>query len=341
MFLACGVGAYSVAIFHLATHAFFKALLFLGAGSVIHGVSDDQDMRRMGGLKKYMPRTRMTMLIGCLAIAGIPPLAGFFSKDAILENVFAGGHYILFAVGLVTAGLTAFYMFRLYFMTFDGKERMSEEVKSHLHESPPSMVLPLVVLAVFTVFIGFLSVPLIQNGDRFGDFLKPVFAESQEVRSIAAASHDVATGVISSGGHGDAAHPVGHHLPVAVELALMALSVLVAGIGIFIAYRHYVANISLSAGLAERLRGAYRTLLNKYYVDEIYRVVVVRPLERISSWLWRIFDVRLIDGVVDGVGGVVVTAGTILRLFQNGYVGTYAFFFVLGVVILIAQLVMN
>jgi len=171
--------------------------------------------------------------------------------------------------------------------------------------------------------------------------LKPVFAESQEVRSLAAANRDAATAVIASGGHAVAAHPEQHHLPVAVELVLMALSVLVAVTGIFIAYRHYVANVSLSARLAERLRGVYRTLLNKYYVDEIYRAVVVRPIERIASWLWRIFDVRLIDGIVDGVGGVVVTAGTILRLFQNGYVGTYAFFFVLGVVILIAQLVMN
>jgi NADH-quinone oxidoreductase subunit L len=355
MFLACGVGAYSAGIFHLMTHAFFKALLFLGAGSVIHALSGDQDMRRMGGLKSGLPRTHATMLIGCLAIAGLPPLSAFFSKDNILTSAFLAGHTWLFAIGLIAAGMTAFYMFRLYFLTFTGKQRMSEEVRHHMHESPFSMTGVLMVLAFFSIVAGLIWVPIIPGGDRFGAFLAPVFSDTQAIRDLVASGHDAASAIIPGAGHeavvehGAAAHgAVGigdehggaHHAPLGLELALMGGSVLVALIGIFIARRFYVSDPAAPQRVIDRARGLYRTVLNKYYVDEIYRGVVIKPLERLSYWFWRIFDVRFIDGVVDGVGGAVVAAGTVLRLFQNGYVGTYAFFFVLGVVILLIQLVM-
>jgi NADH-quinone oxidoreductase subunit L len=355
MFLACGVGAYSVGIFHLMTHAFFKALLFLGAGSVIHALSGDQDMRRMGGLRSGLPRTHITMLVGCLAIAGIPPLAGFFSKDAILSASFLAGQPLFFTLGLIAAGFTAFYMFRLYFLTFTGEGRMSEEVRHHMHESPFSMTGVLMALAFFSIVAGLIWVPIIPGGDKFGAFLAPVFADSQSIRDLVAAGQDAASAIIPGGGHeavgqevaghgavgdGAAAHAGEHHAPIGLELALMAGSVIVALIGIGIARKFYVTDLAAPQRLIDRAKNLYRTILNKYYVDEIYRTVVVKPLEKLSYWFWRIFDVRVIDGMVDGVGGVVVAAGTVLRLFQNGYVGTYAFFFVLGVVILLIQLVM-
>jgi NADH-quinone oxidoreductase subunit L len=344
MFLACGVGAYSAGIFHLATHAFFKALLFLGAGSVIHALSGEQDLRRMGGLKGRLPWTHGTMLIACLAIAGIPPFAGFFSKDAILAAAFAGPLRWLYYVGLLTAGLTAFYMFRLLYLTFYGGSRVTEEAEHHLHESPPAMLVPLAVLAVGSALVGFLGIPLLPGADRFGDFLKPVFADLGHLRELAAAAaagHASATAAVghaaAAGAHGAAA-PGAHHASVGLEVALMAVSVAAGLVGIFVARRLYLLEPGVAQRLAERFQRAYRTLLDKYYVDELYGALVVRPLERLSGWLWRVFDVRVIDGAVDGTGGLVVLGGTILRLFQNGYVGTYAFFLVLGVVILFVSL---
>ncbi len=318
MFLALGVGAYSAGIFHLTTHAFFKALLFLGAGSVIHALSGEQDLRRMGGLKAGLPWTHAVMLVACLAIAGIPPLAGFFSKDAILSAAFFADQPILFSVGLFAAALTAFYMFRLYFLTFRGEGRLGPEAKAHLHESPRSMVVPLIVLAIGTVLAGLLSVPLLQGGDRFGDFLAPVFAGHGGERG---------------GEHG--AHP-----SVGLELLLIGASVAVGLAGIALARRFYLGEPNLVASLRQRFALGYRALLDKYYVDEIYASLFVRPLERIAGWFWRIFDVRVIDGLVDGTGAATATVGSILRLFQNGYVGTYAFFFVLGVVFLLVRLVL-
>jgi NADH-quinone oxidoreductase subunit L len=344
MFLACGVGAYSAGIFHLATHAFFKALLFLGAGSVIHALSGEQDLRRMGGLKGRLPWTHGTMLIACLAIAGIPPFAGFFSKDAILAAAFAGPLRWLYYVGLLTAGLTAFYMFRLLYLTFYGGSRVTEEAEHHLHESPPAMLVPLAVLAVGSALVGLLGIPLLPGADRFGDFLKPVFADLGHLRELAAAAaagHASATAAVghaaAAGAHGAAA-PGAHHASVGLEVALMAVSVAAGLVGIFVARRLYLLEPGVAQRLAERFQRAYRTLLDKYYVDELYGALVVRPLERLSGWLWRVFDVRVIDGAVDGTGGLVVLGGTILRLFQNGYVGTYAFFLVLGVVILFVSL---
>ena len=358
MFLALGVGAYSAAIFHLTTHAFFKALLFLGAGSVIHALSGEQDMRRMGGLKKHLPWTHGVMLVACLAIAGIPPLAGFFSKDAILTAAFLAKEPLLFGVGLFAAALTAFYMFRLYFLTFHGEERLTASARHHLHESPRSMTAPLAILAVLSVFAGFLSVPILPGGDRFGEFLAPVLTHSSaheagagghalesahedpahgepggEAEATAAIPHPTAAHAAAEGSHAG-------HAPLGVELALIASSILMALLGIGVARRFYLGAPGTVAALREQFKMLHTALLNKYYVDEIYSALIVRPLERLSNWFWRIFDVRLIDGAVDGTGSTTATLGSVLRLFQNGYVGTYAFFFVLGVLFLLFRLVL-
>ncbi len=322
MFLACGVGAFSAGVFHLMTHAFFKALLFLGAGSVIHALSGEQEMGRMGGLRKHLPITHLTMLIACIAIAGIPPFAGFFSKDEILFETFAGGHMVLWIVGSLTAAMTAFYMFRLLFLTFYGKERLTDHAKHHLHESPPSMTVPLAVLAVLSVIGGWIGIPMIPGMNRIKDFLAPSLTT------------DVAQAAQGAAEHGSAVH----HDP-ALELTLMAVSVGVALIGIAIAWLMYVKNPGLATTLGARAQGLYRTLLRKWYIDEVYDALIVRPLMALSTFLWRIWDVLLIDGIVNAVGAVVVGTGAVLRLFQSGYVGTYAFFLVLGVLVLLASAV--
>jgi len=326
MFLACGVGAYSAGVFHLMTHAFFKALLFLGAGSVIHALSGEQDMRHMGGLKRHLPWTHGTMLIACLAIAGIPPFAGFFSKDMILEADYESHWRFLYVIGLITAGLTAFYMFRLFFLTFYGQERLTPEAKHHLHESPRSMTGPLAVLAFFSAVAGFLGMPLVAHGNRFGEWLAPVFADVHAVREMAAHAPGLAlpnSVALEEGGS------------AALEIVLMVISVAAALVGIWVARAFYLRDTGAPQRWGQRFQALYRTFFHKYWVDELYQAMVVRPLERLSQWLWRFFDVGVIDGVVDGTGGLVVLGGTILRLFQNGYVGTYAFFLVLGVVLVL------
>src|SRR5262249_41483407 len=329
MFLACGVGAYTAGIFHLVTHAFFKALLFLGAGSVIHALSGEQDMRHMGGLKKHLPWTHATMLIACLAIAGIPPFAGFFSKDLILEADFESHWRFLWGIGLITAGLTAFYMFRLFYLTFYGEERLTPEAKHHLHESPRSMIGPLVVLAFFSAVSGFVGMPLIAHGNRFAEFLAPVFSDVASVRETVA---HAATAVVP-GAPPAAAEEAGGSPVVAIVLMLISVGAALLGIGVARAF--YLKDSGGAERLGARFQGAYRTFLHKYWVDELYQAIIVRPLERLSQWLWRFFDVGVLDGIVDGTGGLVLLSGTLLRVFQNGYVGTYAFFLVLGVVIVL------
>ncbi len=260
MFLACGVGAFTAAIFHLATHAFFKALLFLGSGSVIHGMSGEQDMRKMGGLRSKMPKTHLTMLIGCIAIAGIPPLAGFVSKDEILWSAFKIGGYgqFVWGLGFVAAAMTAFYMFRLYNMTFGGSFRGTPEQERHVHESPWTMTIPLQVLAVGSIFAGLLGWPAALGGsNRFEHFLEPVVEPAQHAL----------TEVFNA--------PVPSH---SIEYALMGMSVAIAAIGIIFAFRMYLWQPSLAASLATRFAGAHRVLLNKYYVDELYNAVFVRGL---------------------------------------------------------------
>jgi NADH-quinone oxidoreductase subunit L len=316
MFLACGVGAFTAGVFHLMTHAFFKALLFLGAGSVIHALSGEQEMSRMGGLRKHLPITFATMAIATVAIAGIPPFAGFFSKDEILHETFTSGNLVLWAVGTITAFMTAFYMFRLLFLTFYGKERLTPEAKHHLHESPPSMTVPLTILATLSIIGGWVGLPLIEGGHRLREWLAP------------------SLGAVAPAAHAAVGHAVEHHDP-GLEITLMITSVLVALAGIGLAWLFYVRNPALPEKLGASARGLYRTLLNKWYVDEAYDYAIVRPLHGASQFLWRVWDNWIIDGTVNLVGATVSGTGALLRLFQTGYVGTYAFWLVIGVLVLV------
>ncbi|MBD3331303.1 NADH-quinone oxidoreductase subunit L [candidate division GN15 bacterium] len=318
MFLACGVAAFTAGIFHLMTHAFFKALLFLAAGSVIHGMSDIQDMRQMGGLKKYMPITFITMLLATLAIAGIPGFSGFFSKDEILWKSFSSshGHILLWIIGFITAGLTAFYMFRLIYMTFYGKERMSDEVKHHLHESPRSMTLPLVVLAVLSVIGGWVGIPHVFGvTNHFEHWLAPVIAGPHQE----AASHALAAAGSSA----------------ATEFLLMGLTVVLVLFSIFGAYMLYKKRPELSTSLAQKFSGLQALLVNKYYVDEIYGALVVRPIVTGSVFLWKIVDVLFIDGLINGFAAIYADISQVARRVQTGRIRSYATVFVLGVVAMV------
>ena len=317
MFLACGVGAYVAAVFHVMTHAFFKACLFLGSGSVIHGMSGEQDMREMGGLGKKMPQTHLTFLISTLAIAGIPPLAGFFSKDEILLSAFLGhtpGHLVYWGMATIAAGVTAFYMFRLYFMTFTGELRAHDHhVRDHVHESPSVMTVPLMILAFLAFFGGFLGLPIIEGGHVLKDFLAPVFHV-----------------------HGAPEHP---HADLGMELGLMGVSVAMAVIGIFTARYFYFTNPAAAKELSEKegiTKSIYTLMQNKYYVDEIYDALFVRPIIAVSDKaLWKIFDVKIIDGFVNAVGDFVLGLGAAVRTMHTGLVRTYALAMVFGCVFLV------
>ena len=309
MFLAMGVGAWSAGIFHLMTHAFFKGLLFLGAGSVIHGMGGEQDIRRMGGLRTKMPVTFWTFAIACAAIAGVPFFAGFFSKDAILYQAFTSehGHPVLWAMGVAGAVLTAFYMFRLLFMTFFGEIRADPHTAEHVHESPASMTVPLVILAVLSIVGGWVGLPAgFLWGDLFGHFLEPVVG----------------------GGH----H--GHH-SLALELGLMAVSILAAAVGIVTAYVFYVRSPGMPKALAARFYRTHRTLLEKYRIDELYDRTAVRLTFGSADVFWKVVDVRLIDGLVNGVAAFVRQQSRVWRLVQTGDVQHYAFTFLLGVIVLV------
>jgi NADH-quinone oxidoreductase subunit L len=317
MFLACGVGAFSAGIFHLMTHAFFKALLFLAAGSVIHAMGGEQDMQRMGGLSKKIRWTYFTMLTATLAIAGFPPLAGFFSKDSILFNAFQsenGGH-VLYGFGLLTALLTSFYMFRLIFLTFFGKQQYDEH-HVHVHESPWSMLGPLVILALLSVVGGWLAAPAFLPGgtDYFAKFLAPVFAhgESAEAAVDEAAAHSL-------------------------ELTLAGVAFFTALAGLLVAFWMYLKRPGKADSLAKSMRGAYTTLLNKYYVDELYAAVVVKPLVALStSVLWKIVDVGAIDGTVNGIADGATAVGDQARHTQSGNTRSYAVWVVIGAIVIIA-----
>ena len=294
MVLGVGVGAYGAAVFHLMTHAFFKACLFLGSGSVIHAMGDEQDMRKMGGLREKMPLTFWTFLISTIAIAGIPPLAGFFSKDEILWLTFSGGHPFLWLIGFAAAGMTAFYMFRQVFMVFFGENRADEHTKEHLHESPPVMTYPLIVLAVGALFAGFLGVPPALGGSNILEhWFEPVFA----------------------GGHGGG-HAAHHHVEV-VEYVLMVASVGIAAVGIFLAYLIYYRQ-SLSAETFTAVGGGvpYQAVFNKYYVDELYHATAVRGT-LVVSWLCSAFDRNVIDFIVDGVAKVTGVVGWAVGRFDH------------------------
>jgi NADH-quinone oxidoreductase subunit L len=318
MFLALGVGAFAAGVFHVFTHAFFKALLFLGAGSVIHAMSGEQDMKNMGDLHHRIPITHRTMFIATLAIAGIFPFAGFVSKDAILWESWTrdpSGYRILWAIGWVTAGLTAFYMFRLMFLTFHGSARMSHDVEHHIHESPRSMTAPLVVLAFFSVFAGFLGWPHSLGGsDRFGEFLKPVFAPETRVLQTEGRGAQVAAGQREEE----------HTSPAEYTLMLLSLGLAVAG-GL-LAYRSYWrAGRGYREPLASAAPPLYRVLYNKYFVDEAYDYLFTgrRKLGPVRLGVMGLgeaaaaFDRNVIDGAVNGAGWTTRVAGTLSTLWDR------------------------
>jgi NADH-quinone oxidoreductase subunit L len=321
MFLAMGVGAFAAGIFHLYTHAFFKALLFLGSGAVIHALHGEQDLRRMGGLKDQLPVTYWTFLVGTLAIAGVPLLSGFFSKDEILWRTFSEGHVVLWALAIVTAFLTATYMFRLLYLAFFGQRRHGDahahgthghDTHAHghgahgLHDAPPAMAIALVVLAVGSVLAGYVGIPnaIVHGGNRIEAFLAPSFEAPVEAPAAEVAEE---------------AHSVG------LELGLMALSTLVALAGIGVATSFFLRAPERATAMSERFAGLYRLLLNKYWVDEIYDASVVQPIKRTSTGLlWRGVDAGLIDGTVNGVGLAVRGWSAVLRRMQTGSVRAYA-----------------
>ena len=315
MFLAMGVGAYAAGVFHLYTHAFFKALLFLGSGAVIHALGGEQDLRRMGGLKQALPITYWTFLIGALAISGVPLLSGFFSKDEILFRTYASGHTLLWIVGVLTALLTAIYMFRIVFLAFHGPRANLENHKhpenhaNHLHDAPPAMALALVVLAIGSVVAGYAGLPsILGGGDWLARYLEPSFG--------AAPVEDVVE-------HG-------------LEATLMLVSIAAAIAGIGIAAYFFLTNRRAADAVADRFSGIGTLLLNKYYVDEIYDATVVQPIRIVSEEaLWKVVDVKLIDGAVNGVGQTVAGASDRVRRLQTGSVRSYAASVFFGVVMIL------
>ena len=328
MFLACGVGAFAAGIFHLMTHAFFKALLFLGAGSVIHAMAGEQDMHKMGGLRDKIPTTYVTMFIATLAIAGIPPLAGFFSKDGILSKAFEYNRG-LWLVGWITAGMTAFYMSRLLFLTFFGESRVAPDVEHHIRESPSTMTVPLIILAVLSVIGGWIGI-----GGRFANFLAPAVARGPE---------SAAEAVASTGG---------------LDAMLMILSVVAALAGITIGWQMYLRNTALPARLGKRWNWLYMLLYNKYYVDEIYDAMFVnrakdmglalgsfdnaivnglgvdgagwmtRFVSRLSMW----WDTWIVDGSIRFASRVVWVLSFPVRMIQTGLLQTYMLLTVIGLI---------
>jgi NADH-quinone oxidoreductase subunit L len=325
MFLGCGVGIFATGIFHLMTHAFFKSLLFLAAGSVMHAMSGELDMRKMGGLRHHMPITYWTFLAATLAICGIPGFSGFFSKDEILAAAYTaplGGPW-LYWLGTVTAGMTAFYMFRGLFMTFHGKSRVPEEIAHHVHESSAKMTGPLVVLAILSVFGGYVSIPeALGGGEGFIHYLDPVFASSEHLLR-ATSARPAAEGMSS--------------------VALMGLSLLAAAVGIAFAWWFYLRSLETPKRLAERLKGPYRLLINKYYVDEFYNWLIVRPLRFTSEQiLWRRTDAGAIDGtLVEGSGETTLKLGSVARRIYSGQLRSYATWVLLGAVLWLGYVLLH
>jgi NADH-quinone oxidoreductase subunit L len=311
MFLAAGVGAFSAAIFHLFTHAFFKACLFLGAGSVIHALHGEQDMRKMGGLRSYLPKTYWTYVIATLAIAGVPFTAGFFSKDLILWQAYSSPHgsRALWFVAWITAGITAFYMFRQLFMVFHGSIRADDRATSHIHESPAVMTAPLMVLAIGSIFAGWLGAPEYLWGNRWDHWLAAVFGAAHEP----------------------------HHGSFDTEIRLMAMTLGIVTVGIFLAYFFY-GRTSKAAAPVDRWAGSrlYRVLLNKYYVDELYDSVIVRPFTSLARWSAQVFDPKIIDGIVNGIAKGAKGFSFIWREVQTGNVQHYLVGFLAGTLALLA-----
>jgi NADH-quinone oxidoreductase subunit L len=306
MFVGLGVGAYTGAVFHVFTHAFFKALLFLGAGSVIHAMHHEQDIRKMGNLKKYMPITHITFLLGCLAIAGIPPFSGFFSKDEILAAVFTKNPiYYYIAVG--GALMTAFYMFRLYTLTFLGQFRGTQEQEHHLHESPYSMTIPLIVLAILSVIGGFIGIPEIFAADShwLAHFLAPIFKESTKLAAV-------------------------HHLDHTQEYLMMGsvtgLVIIMILIAVILYKKYTIKEHETSWGIG-------KLLTNKWYIDELYNAIIVNPINAFAGFCKNIIEKNGIDGMVNGVGKLVSYSSRQLRLLQSGQVASYLLIMILSIVV--------
>lgn len=305
MFLALGSGAYVAAVFHVMTHAFFKALLFLGSGSVIHAMGGEQDMRKMGGLGRYMKITNITFLLGCFAIAGIPGFSGFFSKDEILVGAFAKSP-VLWVLGLLGALLTAFYMFRLYATTFKGSFRGSREQQAHLHESPSAMTIPLIVLAILSVIGGFVGIPelFMSGAHSLKTFLNPVFADSYTILP---------------------AHTISH----STEWMLMGITSVTVILVVIYAWNRFAKKPDTGPAT-----GLGRVLENKWYVDEIYDAIVVKPLGSLSVFFNNVVDNRVIDGAVNGIGRLVKYGGRQFRWLQSGQIGSYVLMMVLSMLLI-------
>ncbi|MBI5408968.1 MAG: NADH-quinone oxidoreductase subunit L [Nitrospirae bacterium] len=314
MFLALGVGAYSAGIFHLYTHAYFKALLFLGSGSVIHALHDEQNMQKMGGLKKYMPITYAVFILATLSITGVPGFAGFFSKDEILYRAYLGGGLgkPLWLLATAAALLTAFYSWRLIFLTFHGKFRGTHEHEHHLHESPPVITVPLMFLAVGAVAAGWVGIPplLMEHGDKIGEFLAPAL------------------------GH---PHSEGSH---AEELMVMGMSIFVAAAGWFIAYKMYIKNPELPQKIGAKLQGLYQLLYNKYYVDELYSKLFVQPMLKFSDKvILGFFDKEIIEGIVNGVPNLIGAFSGVFRRIQTGLLSNYGLAMAIGAIAIIGFMI--
>jgi NADH-quinone oxidoreductase subunit L len=308
MFLGLGVGAYSSAVFHVTTHAFFKALLFLGAGSVIHSMGGEQDIRKMGGLKSKIKITFLTMFIATIAISGLPPFSGFFSKDELLAHVYEHSK-ALWLAGMLTSILTAFYMFRMLYLTFYGKFRGTHEQEHHLHESPPSMTFPLIILAILSALGGLLGLPEFLHlpnwmHHQIGEVI------NMKGKSLITLSHEV-------------------------ELILMCLAVAAAAASIFFAYNLYLKNKVLPVANESELKSWQRLIYNKFYVDEIYEALIRKPIDAVSDVLYKYVDVAIIDGVVNGVGSAVKGVGSVVRLAQNGNIGFYIISMIMGIVFIV------
>ncbi|MBI2619418.1 MAG: NADH-quinone oxidoreductase subunit L, partial [Ignavibacteriales bacterium] len=317
MFLAMGVAAFGAGIFHLTTHAFFKALLFLGSGAVIHAMHDEQDIQKMGGLKKYMPTTYWTFLVGAIALSGIPPLSGFFSKDEILWRAFSSeyGSPALWLVGAVAALCTAFYMFRLVSLTFESGERFDHH-RVHPHEAPRTMTIPLIVLAILSVTGGFVGIPeSLLGGNAIEHWLDPVFERAHATLRLA------------------------HHAASVAEYVLMALSVSVAVAGIAGARHVYLRRTELAEQYRKKFPRIHGLLFNKYYVDEVYDASVVKPIVGMSDrMLWKVFDVSIIDGAVNGTARLVGVVAQRIKQIQTGLAQSYATFFIAGILLILTWL---
>ncbi|MFP4529314.1 MAG: NADH-quinone oxidoreductase subunit L [Candidatus Kapaibacterium sp.] len=325
MFAALGVGAFTAGIFHVMTHAFFKGLLFLGSGAVIHGMHEEQNIKRMGGLKDYMPTTYKTFMVATLAISGIPLFSGFFSKDEILWNVFNYGGWFAWLVLAIAAFFTAFYMFRLVNLVFLGRERFDKK-HVHPHEAPKTMTIPLIVLAILSAFGGFLGIPYVLgfwfsgHPNLMENWLHPIFSDALLIMK----------------------RPVVHEIH-AIEYVLMLVSVGVALLAIKLAFDIYKeGSLDKARSIAQKFQFAYRALKNKYWVDEFYFATVVNPIVNTSrKFLWKVFDVQLIDGFVNGMAAVTDGVGRILRRIQSGIAQNYAILMMAGIIVIISVLVFS